>query len=228
MLRAILLTLALVAVSLSGFAEVRAQSDEKKFEVGGQLSILQIETLSVNRPGFGFTISENRDHVFGFGGRFGYNFSKYFAVEGEVNFFPQNDDVKTGRKTQGLFGVKAGKRFDKVGLFAKARPGFIRYGKGDYRFGSNACILIFPPPLACLQPVAKTNFAFDVGGVIELYPSTRTIIRFDAGDTIVRLPARYVAATDPNFGPPGYMSAIPRPSETKHQFQASVGVGFRF
>lgn len=228
MLKKIACVSALFLLLTASFPEARAQSDEKKFEVGGQVSILQIETLSVNRPGFGFTISENRDHVFGFGGRFGYNFSKYFALEGEVNFFPQNDDVKAGRKLQGLFGVKAGKRFDKAGLFAKARPGFIRYEKGDYRFGPNACILIFPPPLACLQPVAKTNFAFDVGGVIELYPSARTIIRFDAGDTIVRLPARNVAAPDPSFGPPGYMSAIPRPSETKHQFQASVGVGFRF
>jgi outer membrane protein with beta-barrel domain len=207
----------------------RAQSDEKRFEVGGQFSILQVETLFVNRPGFGFTLSENQDHVFGFGGRAGYNFSKYFALEGEVNFFPESDDVKGGTKTQALFGVKAGKRFEKVGLFAKARPGFIRYEKGDYVFASGVvCVLIFPPPLACMNPVARTNFAIDLGGVVELYPSKRTIIRFDAGDTIVRFPARSVAADDPNFGPPGYMSAVPVPPETKHQFQASVGFGFRF
>jgi hypothetical protein len=34
---------------------------------------------------------------------------------------------------------------------------------------------------------SHNNFALDAGGVLELYPSSRTIIRFDAGDTIVRI-----------------------------------------
>jgi Outer membrane protein beta-barrel domain len=228
LLKRIVCSSALLLMLAASFHEARAQSDDHKFEVGGQASILQVETLFVNRPGFGFTLSEKRESVVGFGGRFGYNLSRYFAVESEVNFFPQNDDVKAGRKIQALFGVKAGKHFDKIGLFAKARPGFIRYEKGDYVFGPGVCVLISPPPLACFQPVARTNFAIDLGGVVEVYPSQRTIIRFDAGDTIVRFPARYVAADDTNFGPPGYMSAIPSPAETKHQFQGSVGFGFRF
>jgi hypothetical protein len=173
-------------------------------------------------------VSTGHESVFGFGGRVGYNFSRYFAAEAELNFFPQDDDVKAGRKIQGLFGVKAGKHFDKIGIFAKARPGFIRYEKGDYVFRSGiVCLTIFPPPLACMQPVARTNFAIDLGGVVELYPSERTIIRFDAGDTIVRLPARSVAAPDPDFGP-GVLFGVPVPAETKHQFQGSVGFGFRF
>ena len=231
MLKRIVCSSALFLVLATSPHAARAQSDERKFEVGGQVSLLQIETRSVElAPVFsGRRVLQNRESIFGFGGRFGYNFSKYFAAEAEVNFFPQNDDTKAGRKIQGLFGVKAGKRFDKVGLFAKARPGFIRYQKGDYVFRSDVgCILIFPPPLACLNPVARTNFAIDLGGVIEIYPSKLTIIRFDAGDTVVRFPARFVAAPDPNFGPPGYMSAIPVPSETSHQFQGSVGFAFRF
>ena len=221
------MTLALVTVSLSAFAEARAQADEKKFEVGGQVSIMRMETRTIN-PGFGSVVSTRQDSVVGFGGRVGYNFSKYFAAEAEVNFFPQDDDVKAGRKIQGLFGVKAGKRFDKVGVFAKARPGFIRYEKGDYAFASGVvCVLIFPPPVACMNPVARTNFAIDLGGVVEVYPSKRTLIRFDAGDTIVRFPARSVAAPDPDFGP-GVLFAVPVAAETKHNFQGSIGFGFRF
>lgn len=226
MLRAILLILALAVVSLSSFAEVRGQSDEKKFEVGGQFSIIRMETRFII-PGFGMPVSTGHENVFGVGGRVGYNFSKYFAAEAELNFFPQNDDVKAGRKIQGLFGVKAGKRFDKIGVFAKARPGFIRYEKGDYEPAPVVCILIFPPPVGCVNPVSRTNFAIDLGGVVEVYPSKRTIIRFDAGDTIVRFPARSVAAPDPDFGP-GALFAVPVAAETKHQFQASVGFGFRF
>lgn len=229
MLRAILLTLALVAVSLSWFAEAHAQSEEKKFEVGGQFSILQVPT----RTAASFAIptsSEKHATEYGLGGRIGYNLSKNFALEAEGNFFPRDRDVQGGRKIQGLFGVKAGKKFDKVGVFAKARPGFIRFERGDYQLGPGGCIAIFPPPLGCFQPVAKTNFAFDVGGVIELYPSARTIIRFDAGDTIIRFGQRTVAAGNPAFPPPSGLNlvALPAAAETKHNFQASVGVGFRF
>jgi Outer membrane protein beta-barrel domain len=227
MLKRIVCSSTLLLLLAISFHEARAQSDDKRFEVGGQISVLQIETRSVN-PGFGTTISTNQDNVFGFGGRFDYNISTYFALEAELNLFPKNDDVKAGRKIQGLFGVKAGKRFDKVGVFAKARPGFIRYEKGDYAFTPGvACVLIFPPPLACMDPIARTNFAMDLGGVVEVYPSKRTIIRFDAGDTIARFPARNVAAPDPDFGP-GVLFAIPVPAETKHQFQGSIGFGFRF
>ena len=226
MLKKIACLSALFLLLAASFPEARAQSDEKKFEVGGQFSIMRMETRSIN-PGFGTTISTGHENVFGLGGRVGYNFSKYFAAEAELNFFPQDDDVKAGRKIQGLFGVKAGKRFDKVGVFAKARPGFIRYEKGDYEPAPVVCILIFPPPLACMNPVARTNFAIDLGGVVEVYPSKRTIIRLDAGDTVVRFPARSVAAPDPDFGP-GVLFAVPVAAETKHNFQASVGFGFRF
>ena len=227
MLRRIFLTLALVTVSLSAFAEVRAQADEKKFEVGGQFTILQVPTRTAAT--FASPISsESHATEYGVGGRIGYNFSQHFALEAEGNFFPRDRDVQGGQKIQGLFGVKAGQKFDKVGIFAKTRPGFIRFSRGDYQPAPVVCVTIFPPPLACFEPVAKTNFAFDVGGVLELYPSARTIIRFDAGDTIVRFPARRVAATGSAVGPPGTLVALPVAAETKHNFQGSIGVGFRF
>src|SRR5687768_10124644 len=68
----------------------------------------------------------------GFGGRLGYNFSRHVSAEMELNFIP-NDDTLTriagGRKVEALFGVKAGIRRDRVGLFAKARPGLVRFGR---------------------------------------------------------------------------------------------------
>ena len=157
------------------------------------------------------------------------NFSKYFSLEAEGNFFARDRDVDGGRKTQALFGVKAGKRFEKFGVFAKARPGFVRYEKGDYRFGTGGCPTVFPPPLGCFRPVARTNFAVDLGGVVELYPSKRTIIRFDGGDTIVRLPARNVAESQSNASSPVFnLVVLPESRQTTHNIQASVGFGFRF
>ena len=210
-----------------------AQSDEKKLEIGGQFSLLQIQTRSIDTVSlspFFVTACCAAEHktVFGFGGRFGYNISKHFELEGEVNLFPENDDLKGGRKIQGLFGVKAGKRFDKVGLFAKARPGFIRYEKGDYVFvQSCGTFLTFPPP-GCFNPIAHTSFAVDLGGVVEVYPSKRTIIRFDAGDTIVRLPVRGVAVSSSSVATSTVFSVLTLPAETKNQLQMSVGFGWRF
>ena len=207
------------------FVPLHAQSDEKKFEVGGQFSALRVPTSSVTTAGAAFAITESPETNYGFGGRFGYQLSKYFTLEAEGNFFPRDRDLDGGRKVQALFGVKAGKRFEKFGVFAKARPGIIRYERGDYVFGSGVCLAVFPPPLGCFRPVARTNFAFDLGGVIELYPSKRTIIRFDAGDTIVHLPTRNTAAFQTNGS---FLVVVSSPPETKHNLQAGVGVGFRF
>ena len=214
--------------------QVLAQSDEKKVEIGGQFTLLQVPTLTANSTGIvcvtipcptiAFTRDTNTD--VGFGPRIGYNATSYLTLEAEMNFFPRDRDLEGGRKVQGLFGAKVGKRFEKAGIFAKARPGFVRFSRGDYIGSPLAlCPAVFPPPIGCFQPVAKTNFAIDIGGVAELYPSENTIIRFDAGDTIIRFGDRRVAATSNTFNS---LAVVPVAAETKHNLQVSVGFGFRF
>src|SRR5437762_13272068 len=74
------------------FQDARAQGDEKKFEVGGQFSVLRVTSSTVTSAG---DISgQDRETVPGFGGRFGYNISKHFAVEAEGNFFPRDRDLE--------------------------------------------------------------------------------------------------------------------------------------
>src|SRR5205085_1184479 len=63
------------------------------------------------------------------------------------------------------------------------------------------------------------HFALDAGGVLELYPSSRAIVRFDAGDTVIRL--RHTAAG-------GLLTLPPIAGDTTHNFQFSVGFGYRF
>lgn len=73
----------------------------------------------------------------------------------------------------------------------------MRFSKGDYEDKpGTVCAATFPPPAGCFQPVSKTRFAVDLGGVVEWYPSKNTIVRFDAGDTIIRFGRRNVIATD--------------------------------
>lgn len=216
---------------LTAFQIAQAQSDEKKFEVGGQFTFFRVLSRSLSTPNARLVRADKMTTVEGFGGRFGYNVTKHITLEAEVNFFPGDSDVEAGRKLQGLFGVKAGQRFKKIGVFGKARPGFIRFQKGDYAAGSNTgdvCPLSDPSPLICFHPVPTNNFALDLGVVVEIYPSKRTFIRVDAGDTIIKLDARIVAALR-TFGGGGGSEVVEfAPKETVHKFQGSIGFGFRF
>jgi hypothetical protein len=223
--------------------------DEKKFEVGAQFSVLQSAIqqgtftgiVCVTTPCPSFVISNSREFQPGFGGRIGYNLTSNLEVEAEMNFFPGADSFtvpegfKGGNKIEGLFGVKAGKRFEKVGVFGKARPGFLHTSKGDIRPRKDvlciAAITIFPPPVGCFETISKSNFALDLGGVVEVYPTKRTIIRFDAGDTMVFLGERNVPAVinpGPGILAPSFLTIIRAAAETTHNFQFNVGVGFRF
>lgn len=220
--------------------------DEKKFEVGAQFSVLHSALsqgtftgiVCVTTPCPSFVISNSRELQPGFGGRFGYNLTSNLAVEAEMNFFPGADSFtvpegfKGGNKIEGLFGVKAGKRFEKVGVFGKARPGFLHASKGEIRPRPNTlCVAVFPPPAGCFETISKSNFALDLGGVVEVYPTKRTIIRFDAGDTMIFLGDRNIPAV---FNPaegvlaPSLLTIIRAPAETTHNFEFNVGVGFRF
>jgi len=225
-------------------------ADEKKFEVGGQFSVLQslipseatfTGVVCVTTPCPSFVISNSRELQPGFGGRIGYNLTTNIAIEAELTFFPGADSFsvpdafKGGHKIEGLFGVKAGKRFDKVGIFAKARPGFLYASKGDLQPRTDvlciAMVNIFPPPAGCFETISKSSFAVDLGGVVEVYPTKRTIIRFDAGDTIVRRGERTVPVVlNPGAGvlAPSFLTIIHVPAEATHNFQGSIGIGFRF
>lgn len=225
---------AIVTVFSLHTQQARAQSDDRKVEIGGQFSFLQVPTLTANSTGIvcvtipcpTTALTRDTSTDVGFGPRIGYNATSYLTIEAEMNFFPRDRDLEGGRKVQGLFGAKAGKRFEKAGIFAKARPGFVRFSRGDYQGRPTAlCPAVFPPPIGCFQPVAKTNFAIDVGGVVELYPSNNTIIRFDAGDTIIRFGDRRVAASSTTLST---LVVVPVASETKHNLQVGVGFGFRF
>lgn len=184
--------------------------------VGGQISLAQSETPKLEL-GINLTtmrLSELKETDVGVGGRVTFNLNSRVAVEGELNFFPRELDTHRGNRLQGLFGVKAGQRWEKFGLFAKARPGFMRFGEVSPPI---ACVAVFPPPLGCLLAAGKTEFALDLGGVAELYPSRKTVVRFDLGDTLIRYRGP--------FGRPGGGTAN---NLTSHNVQFNVGFGVRF
>jgi hypothetical protein len=229
-----------------GTPQVIAQSANNKpykFEFGGQFSLFNLSAAKVVStspiPCFapvpcplGVTIARSRETEPGFGARLGYRAGDYVTFEAEGNLFPRDRFFEDGRKVEGLFGAKIGKRSKKAGLFGKARPGFLYASKGDFQFKQDSgCVAIFPPPVGCFDSTGKTGFALDVGGVVELYPSRRTIVRLDAGDSIIHFGDRHVPVLiNPPTGAtfPSRVVVIAKPSETTHNLQASVGFGFRF
>jgi len=204
----------LVAFCLcAGSVVVNAQLNQRKLEVGAMFTSITLGNFKARAlPGIAMGDSTIR----GLGGRLAYNFTDNIAVDAEGSFFPETHlgNEEFGQKTQGFIGVKAGVRNKRVGAFAKARPGAMWFGEFPSRgtctrttFGSSCSVS------------HEKDFALDLGGVFEFYPAKRVIIRADVGDTIIRFPERSLGL----FNNPSFV-----PAETKHNFQVSIGFGWRF
>jgi outer membrane protein with beta-barrel domain len=187
-------------------ANAAAQTTPSRFEVGGHLSTLRI--------------GEGGNTNAGIGGSVGYDFSRWLAAEAEMSLFPRDRiDVEMGlapitttrwsrRRLEGFFGPKVGVRGDRFGAFAKVRPGFVTLTDTGVGCAGDLCPLILLP-----RPDYRTEFAVDLGGIFEFYPTPRTIARFDLGTTAIRHRSQGV--------PPC------RDCTTKN-LSTSVGMGFRF
>lgn len=215
-------------------------SDRKipKFEIGGHGTIMfqggdiEVSDVVFRRAGFNDRVTVDKRYESGFGGRFTFNVNRNLALESELNFTPSTktfDEIirggsiptrrsSGGEKTQFLAGVKYGYRGKRFGVFGKVRPGFIRFNA----FESIDLKVVVPSPgggppkniLLSLSEKPATFFNVDIGGVFEYYPTKRTVIRFDAGDTIIRFHGQDPKAINPSF--------------TRHNLQMNLGFGFRF
>jgi hypothetical protein len=199
-------------LTVLAFASVAvAQSTKDKIEIG-----VQTTSLTLVQPDF----SPFDDTQLGIGGRFTFNFNRSIAAEAEINFLPQKQFVLTadGRAVQAQFGVKIGKRFEKFGIFGKVRPGFLSVDRtASYIPGAS---INGPAPYFTIE--RRAFFTIDAGGVLEFYPSRRTVVRFDAGDTVIRHPARFGQL---DFFDP--IIQLIRPAKFNHNFQFTAGVSFR-
>lgn len=193
-------------------AQAKAQSDVPRVEVGAQGSVINTPPNRFHRETFG-----------GFGSRVTINLTRAVAVEGQIDYYPKDisDRPTAGNGFRdvkpdftGLFGVKAGLRREKFGVFAKVRPGFVRFSPIQDCSSVTNC-----------PDVKTTGFALDLGGVVEGYVSRRFMVRFDVGDTYQRLRGTQFITSD-DMGGPGFLDT--RRAERRHNLQVSFGVGFRF
>ena len=225
--RSVLIVSALALLLGFNGSRIHAQTDPPKVEVSAvYTAIRQNDDFFQLIDGFEPRIRHN----FGVGGRFTYNLTSAIALEAEVTFHPKErgefigglfppfffGTQVGGRRVEGLFGVKAGKRWEKFGVFAKARPGFMHFTH------------VPDCPNGLVEQCSlggKTEFALDIGGVVEYYPSRRFVLRFDVGDTIIKYGKLNRAATT-DF--PDIIFPVKVGGGTTNNAQYSVGFGVRF
>ena len=201
-----LLAVLIFTMSFAGYGVAFAQSSGPRVEVGGHVSLLNLSD---------FSSSTNT----GVGGRFTFDVAPWLAAEAEVTFFPHDDALIRSaetpgieyhrRRTEALFGAKIGVRGERAGLFAKVRPGLTSLSHTGVSCHGDQCALIL-----LALPEYRTEFALDLGGVFEFYPSPRFVTRFDFGDTMIR---------HRSFAPPCAAREC-----TSHNFNTRFGVGVRF
>ena len=174
---------------------------QERFDVGAHVAVARS--------------SEFDDTDTGVGGRFSWHPVALVGADAEMTFYPASFPDANGfsrSRIEGLFGVTVGPRLASVRPFARVRPGFL-----NFRGQSVVCILIFPPPLSCELARGRTLFAMDLGGGVELFPTSRAVIRVDAGDRILKYP-----------GPSFRNGRVSQESFYSHDFRLSAGAGVRF
>ena len=163
-----------------------AAAGAEKYELGIQLTGMHLHKI---------------DEVpFGIGVRFHYNLLPLLASDVELSHYPQNSSGNFG-ETTALFGVRFGTHLDRLGVFGKARSGWIHFGGGYFD----------------LRLDRKTHAILDTGGMVEYYPSAHTFLRIDASDVVIYYGSARL------FNRPN-----PDPLGTVHNFQPGFGFGFRF
>jgi len=175
-----------------------------RFEVGGQFTSA--------------TSSQFDATDIGFGGRFSWNPVTLLGLESEISFYPHDfpdSHPFSGARIEGLFGATVGPSVGALRPFAKARAGFLNVREASRPF---ACILIFPPPLACELGAGRTLPALDIGGGLELFPSRGAFVRVDFSDRILKYPGTVLDAT----------GEVRNDSFFSHDFRFAAGAGVRF
>lgn len=200
---------ALLLVSVAA-APALAQSARPAFEVAGQATFLKLNDSKTTNTGIG--------------GRFLWDFSRWVSADVELSYFPKDTFEQTfqssslesmrvtydRRRTHVLAGVKAGYRGDRFGVFGKVRPGFTHLTDEGVGCTGGLCALAL-----FVRPEYRTEFALDLGGMVEFYPSRRLVARLDLGDEMIR--HRSIAV------PPCVNGDC-----TSHNFTSRLGVGLKF
>jgi hypothetical protein len=205
MVKTVLFMVALLLV-LAFPTVAAAQDGEPRFEAGVLFTYVFLEQIGSRDVGVGTGVG-------GLGGRISYRLLPFVDLDGDLIFHPSAG--VNGSRFQALLGTKVGMRFRKVGLFAKARPGFLYFSKDPFGVAEPNSTPLRTNWASSLEP------SLDLGGVFEFYTSRGPIIRFDLGDTIINYESRMVVVSQ--LEPPRREGGF-----RTHNRQWSIGLSFAF
>ena len=140
------------------------------------------------------------------------------GVDADLTWYPSDFPegiAFTRSRFEGLFGVTVGPRLNRIRPSARAAAGLLKVGATP---GAFACIAIFPPPLNCALAGGDTLNAYELGGGVEIDATSRTFLRVDVSDRILKYPGP-TFDSDFNVQNEGFFG---------HALRFTVGAGFRF
>jgi hypothetical protein len=200
MFRAVLMAITCGAAATSAFA----QASDRPYEVALHVAIAN---------GGEFDASDS-----GLGGRVAWNPVALLGAEAEITYYPDDYAQRpafSASRIEGFFGATIGPRLGRFRPFVKLRPGFLTYRGAPEPF---ACILIFPPPLACTLAGGDTIPALDLGGGVELSLAARAFFRVDASDRVLRYSGPVIDAS----------RTVRERDFWSHNTRLAIAAGFRF
>jgi hypothetical protein len=169
-----------------------------------------VQIVNISLPGFRSNCIGCRENHVGIGLPYGARIFKHVYFDSDINFF-SGGSSKGNPSFEGLFGAKVGTQGKTWGFFAKVRPGLIYY-QNAWSGGESAHF------------TDLSRFALDAGGVLELYPSKHSTIRFDFGTTLVRYLQDF---PNPRISPIGSIISTDY-YVTQGNYQFSTGYRIRF
>lgn len=157
----------------------------------------------------------------GIGGRVSWLPISLIGIDADLTFYPSEFPPDTavpfsGTRFEGLFGVTIGPRIAGVRPFVKAGGGFLNVGDTPSTF---VCIAIFPPPLACTLAGGETLGVYDIGGGVEINTPSKTFLRLDVSDRILKYPGPTFRGGLREIEPDGFLG---------HALRFTIGGGLRF
>ena len=151
----------------------------------------------------------------GLGGWASFYLNKHIAIDGAITHFWTGShwisQQSGGNYLEGVAGAKLGISRERFGAYAKVRPGVLRFSHAVADTPAFTATGKF-------QPV--TQFAIDMGGVLEFYPSRHLVVRADLSDLTIHYGSRAAV----NSLGLHYTAA----SHWDASFQTSFGFGWRF
>lgn len=156
-------------------AERPAWKDDPRYSLG-------IQYIAIDLPLDSETCHGCKQFYSGYGFDFNYRFAKYAWLSLAANLLPGSGSYgQHGGAQETLAGFKLGRSIGNWGIYSNIRNGFIHYDKA-----------LVPGSSSVYEDVWR--YALDLGGTVEYATSRRTVLRFNAGTTLVHYLQPY---TDP-------------------------------